>query len=368
MCSLPRGSTVARATLELESRPGLYRITATAQGLQATTTGFWVFDPQLFASGDTLVVDHYTLLRNGRPEPVVGTSLMSGAIRAEFLFEPNAGVWDDTFADLATLKINLVRTGVWSGWRKIAAEPGAVDEAWLRALEAFYLTARKHGIPVLFTFFAFLPESFGGENAYLDPAGGGGPTGIHFSGGRAACSREGNPLGPDQRTVVLFRQAPVAVQTQWRRVRGEGLRQVASRPDSVRSPRGRKALQHARFRRRRTKVGRPWFAPDGGWLRMTRSVCRLTRTLTIARFSRNAAPMAPRTMSSSPKRPSSHGPPKWSRAFERRARPRRSLSAGWTAPAAQSSLPSFSGGFHFDAHLVVQRRTAVGRVGGQSRG
>src|SRR5262249_27125122 len=31
------------------------------------------------------------------------------------------------------------------------------------------LTARKHDIPVIFTFFAFLPEMWGGENPYLDP-------------------------------------------------------------------------------------------------------------------------------------------------------------------------------------------------------
>ncbi|MCA8960208.1 MAG: hypothetical protein KDC38_06825, partial [Planctomycetes bacterium] len=43
------------------------------------------------------------------------------------------------------------------------------DEAFLRNLEAYYLTARRHDIPVLFTFFAFVPESFGGASPYFDP-------------------------------------------------------------------------------------------------------------------------------------------------------------------------------------------------------
>lgn len=155
----------------LEPGPGLYRVRADSPELGFASTGFWVFDPVLFASGDELTFDHYTLRRNGKPEPIVGTTVMSQTVHRDFLFEPNAAVWDDTFAELASLKVNLVRTGVWSGFRKITLDPGVVDEAWLRALEAYYLTARRHGIPVVFTFFAFLPEAFGGENPYFDPRG-----------------------------------------------------------------------------------------------------------------------------------------------------------------------------------------------------
>ncbi len=155
--------------LDFDAGPGLYRVTAAPQGRPPVVTGFWVFDEALFRSGDALTFDGYTLRRNGVAEPVIGTTVMSRSVHRKFLFEPNAAEWDDTFAELASLKINLVRTGIWSGFRKIALDPGVVDEAWLRALEAFYLTARKHGIPVLFTFFAFVPEAFGGENPYLDP-------------------------------------------------------------------------------------------------------------------------------------------------------------------------------------------------------
>jgi len=176
------GQAVAAETLERQSdregmavvqfatpmSPGLYRVEARALGVEPATTGFWVFDPVLFTSGDVLSFDAYTMRRNGRPEPVIGTTVMSQTVHRDFLHEPDAAVWDDTFAELATLDINLVRTGVWAGWDSILHD-GTVDEAWLRALEAYYLSARRHGIPVLFTFFAFMPPAYGGNSPYFDP-------------------------------------------------------------------------------------------------------------------------------------------------------------------------------------------------------
>jgi len=65
--------------------------------------------------------------------------------------------------------VNMVRTGIWTAWKKYMPASGKVDEAVLRAFDAFLLTAHQYDIPVIFTFFAFLPETWGGENAYLDP-------------------------------------------------------------------------------------------------------------------------------------------------------------------------------------------------------
>ncbi|MFO0984518.1 MAG: hypothetical protein U1E76_22800 [Planctomycetota bacterium] len=155
--------------LPIASAPGPYGVTARMQDGDPVTTGFWVFDEALFASGATLSFDGDIMLSDGEPAPVVGTTVMSSSVHRKFLFEPNAAEWDDTFAELESLGISMVRTGVWSAYRKIALDPGVIDEAWLRALEAYYLTARRHGIAVMFTFFAFLPESFGGVNPYLDP-------------------------------------------------------------------------------------------------------------------------------------------------------------------------------------------------------
>ena len=62
----------------------------------------------------------------------------------------------------------MVRTGIWTGWKKYMTPDGKVDEGVLRAFDAFLLTAHRYDIPVIFTFFAFLPETWGGLNAYLD--------------------------------------------------------------------------------------------------------------------------------------------------------------------------------------------------------
>ena len=94
---------------------------------------------------------------------------MSATVHRDFLFEPNAAVWDDAFGEIALLGMNAIRTGLWSGWRKITVDPNVVDESFLRALEAFYLTARKHRLPVIFSLFAFVPEDFGSGDPYFDP-------------------------------------------------------------------------------------------------------------------------------------------------------------------------------------------------------
>ena len=159
----------ARVPLTGSFAPGLYRVTVDTQELGRTITGFWVFDKELFASGDPLTFDDNTLRRAGKPEPVVGTTTMSATVHRDFLFEPNAAVWDETFGELASLGMNAIRAGIWSGWRKISVDANVVDESVVRALEAFYLTARKHRLPVIFSVFAFVPEDFGSGDPYFDP-------------------------------------------------------------------------------------------------------------------------------------------------------------------------------------------------------
>jgi hypothetical protein len=46
---------------------------------------------------------------------------------------------------------------------------GVANEAMLRALDAFVMTACAHDIQLIFTFFAFYPPLFEGENPWLDP-------------------------------------------------------------------------------------------------------------------------------------------------------------------------------------------------------
>ena len=153
--------------------PGLYhaevRIPDVAWRPGATTTGFWIRDAALLASGPRLSASRDWLRRDGRVTPVVGTTYMASDVHRKFLFEPNPHAWDRDFADMARHGVNFVRTGLWTGWVRAMLDPGAVDEGVLSALDAYVLTAAKHGIPVCFNLFAFLPPSFGGTHPYLDP-------------------------------------------------------------------------------------------------------------------------------------------------------------------------------------------------------
>jgi len=169
--------------------PGLYIVRATVETKERnkpiayTETGFWVYDHKLLSSGKPLSIDPPAPIehrkskienrdyfyRDGKPYPVTGTTYMAGDTHRKFLFEPNPAVWDADFAAMAAAGVNMVRTGLWTGWKRAMLDPGAVDEGVLRAFTAFLLTARRYDIPIIFTFFSFLPEAWGGENPYLDP-------------------------------------------------------------------------------------------------------------------------------------------------------------------------------------------------------
>jgi hypothetical protein len=168
----------AAATLEPavgRLEPGLYRVEAALaaeevsfDGLRASS-GFWIYDPDLLAGGRPFTADAHNLLRDGVPWVVTGTSYMATDVDRRFLLEPNPHVWDSDFAAMRRAGVNMIRTGIWTGWKSYMPEPGSMDEAALRALDAFLLTARRHDMPVIFTLFAFVPESWGGTNPYLDP-------------------------------------------------------------------------------------------------------------------------------------------------------------------------------------------------------
>lgn len=132
-------------------------------------TGFWVYDKPLMQAGEPFTADRHFLYRNGEPFPVTGTTYMASDVHRRFLLEPNPAIWDKDFAEIKAAGVNMIRTGIWTGWKSMIGADGNVKEEVLRAFEAFILTAKKYDIPVIFTFFAFMPEMFGGKNAYLDP-------------------------------------------------------------------------------------------------------------------------------------------------------------------------------------------------------
>ena len=152
--------------------PGLYRIEAVLTGTgreERRTTGFWVWDEALLAGGTPLVAGEGGFTRGGEPYPVTGTTYMASDVHRKFVSLPNPWLWDRDFAEMKRGGVNLVRTGIWTGWKALMPRVGEFREDALRALDAWLLTARRHDIPVIFTLFAFLPETWGGENAYLDP-------------------------------------------------------------------------------------------------------------------------------------------------------------------------------------------------------
>ncbi|MGB2868867.1 MAG: hypothetical protein WBD36_10475 [Bacteroidota bacterium] len=169
---------VGSTTVSGNFSPGLYRVNVgidvPSQADDKThrlthTTGFWVMDTELLGAGKPLTLDEDYFQREGKPYPVTGTTYMTSDVHRKFLFEPNPFLWNRDFAEMKSSGVNMVRTGIWTGWKNYMLDVGVPNEAALRAFDAFVLTARKHDIPVIFTLFAFLPESWGGANAYLDP-------------------------------------------------------------------------------------------------------------------------------------------------------------------------------------------------------
>jgi hypothetical protein len=169
------GATALDALAPGGLEPGLYRLEGVPELPGSDpfelrqTNGFWVWDARLVARGAPLGAGAWTLTRNGEPYPAAGTTYMASDVHRKFLLEPNPPLWDRDFAAMKRAGINLVRTGIWTGWKTLMPKVGEVDEGALRALDAFILTARRHDIPLIFTLFAFLPEAWGGENPYLDP-------------------------------------------------------------------------------------------------------------------------------------------------------------------------------------------------------
>ncbi|HXW57585.1 MAG TPA: hypothetical protein VEJ67_17670 [Candidatus Cybelea sp.] len=132
-------------------------------------SGFWIRDLDYLRAGPRLSVNANYFELDGRPFPVVGTTYMASDVQRLYFEYPNVYVWDTDLAQIRSAGLNMLRTGWWTGWDKFCDEEGRPNERTLRTLEAFLMTARRHGLPVQFEFFAFLPDVLGGANAYVDP-------------------------------------------------------------------------------------------------------------------------------------------------------------------------------------------------------
>ncbi|MCY0874726.1 MAG: beta-galactosidase [Firmicutes bacterium] len=154
-------------------QPGLYEVTCTiAAGTLDKRTlrqGYWGRDESLLVKGDYLRAERDYFMRGDKPMPVVGMTYMTSDVGRKFLTLPNVHVWHEDMAQLQAAGVNLIRTGMWTAWRHLMLEDGHASETVLRAIDAFILTARAHGLEVTFTFFSFTPEAWEGANPYLDP-------------------------------------------------------------------------------------------------------------------------------------------------------------------------------------------------------
>jgi hypothetical protein len=152
---------------------GLHTVEATlmrgGEPLWTYRSAFWMRDWEYLKSGPKLTVGSDYFKLDGKPLPVVGTTYMASDADRMFLVKPNAYLWDRDMAQIHGAGLNMIRTGVWSGWSFLTHTDGSMSEEGLRTIEAFLMTARHHDLPVQFNLFAFLPDQFGGEDAYLDP-------------------------------------------------------------------------------------------------------------------------------------------------------------------------------------------------------
>ena len=160
-------------TLPAPSGKGLYVVEAELVehgGVRARyRSGFWIRDEEYLRSGMHLTVNRDYFERDGKPFAAVGTTYMSSEVQRLYFEYPNVYVWDQDLGAIHAAGLNMIRTGWWTGWDKFCNENGEPYDRTLRTLEAYLMTARKHGLPVQFNFFAFLPEVLGGVNPYLDP-------------------------------------------------------------------------------------------------------------------------------------------------------------------------------------------------------
>ena len=132
-------------------------------------SAFWIRDEEYLRSGPRLGVNQDYFELDGHPLAVVGTTYMSSEVQRLYFEHPNVYVWDRDLAQIQDAGLNMIRSGWWTGWDKFCDENGQPYERTLRTLEAFLMTVRRHGLPLQFNFFAFLPDVLGGVNSYLDP-------------------------------------------------------------------------------------------------------------------------------------------------------------------------------------------------------
>jgi hypothetical protein len=172
--------------------PGLYTVRASLfigdSLMDRYTSGVWVRDSARLHSGARLQAGQDYFRLDGKPYLMAGVNYFSTDPYTRGIFTGgslggNAWAWERDFAEIERQGVTIVRTGIWlNRGRYLDVVSGAADERLLGAIEAFLLAAARHHMQVIFTFFAFEPQTemqpgpgqeggrLGpGSNPYLDP-------------------------------------------------------------------------------------------------------------------------------------------------------------------------------------------------------
>ena len=172
--------------------PGLYKVRATLSidgaQIERYMSGVYVRDLPTLHSGERLEAGRDYFRLGGKPflmtganyfctDPYTSTFFVGGSIGG------NPFVWERDFAEMERQGFTAVRTGIWLNRARYLDEvSGAANERLLRAIEAYLYAAERHHMQVIFTFFAFEPQSVleqgsgqegnllgPGSNPYVDP-------------------------------------------------------------------------------------------------------------------------------------------------------------------------------------------------------
>jgi hypothetical protein len=171
--------------------PGLYKVRASLSIgdtlFERYTSGVFVRDSTLLRIGDRLEAGRDYFRLGGKPYLIVGANYFGTDPYTPGFFYGgslggNAWIWEKDFAEMEQQGFTIVRTGIWLNRASyLSWVSGAPDERLLNALEAYLTAAAHHHMQVVFTFFAFDPQTemqgqgqdgsrLGpGSNPYIDP-------------------------------------------------------------------------------------------------------------------------------------------------------------------------------------------------------
>jgi hypothetical protein len=204
------GGMNAEAPFTKSLSPGFYTVrgvwTEDGQGREAYQNGVWVEDAAQLTAGPSLGVKKDFLTSDGKPFFPVGANYFSTEANGwDFSGPRNAWVWDRDFEEMQRYGVTFVRTGVWGPTlRLIDPATNGVTERFLRNLEAFLLSAHRHGIMVNFTFYAFTPRPLDPSAPSPPPAVGQAAPVAAAGGGRGG---RGAPLPPPEPNVYMDPQS-----------------------------------------------------------------------------------------------------------------------------------------------------------------